>query len=275
MEEIYQAIRNFYKKHYSGISPQWELLTEEVLNEDKERERFDLMQHYIPLQKDFKLFELGSGFGSFLLHMKKKGYDIVGVEPDAECFGVIEKRCRLEGIPNPALQSGGELLPFPTGTFDCIFSFQVIEHVADMDKIILECGRVLKKGGYLYWVVPNYASFWEPHYALLFPNFLGKKAFRLWLRFLKRDTAFLESLNFVTAKALVKKITQNGFSVLDVGKGIFTKRFRDAQMPTWGQTGYLRWVAGVCIKLKINRILASVLNALDMHYPINLTARKL
>jgi SAM-dependent methyltransferase len=43
----------------------------------------------------------------------------------------------------------GRRLPFPKLSFDCIVSFEVIEHVSFLDDWLREIDRVLKRGGYM------------------------------------------------------------------------------------------------------------------------------
>lgn len=45
-------------------------------------------------------------------------------------------------------------LPFDKESFDSLFSSQVLEHIFDHNKVISECHRVLKKGGYFVCSVP-------------------------------------------------------------------------------------------------------------------------
>jgi len=51
-------------------------------------------------------------------------------------------------------------LPLQTGCVDIVFSTQVIEHVPHPQKMMMECGRVLKPGGYLILSGPFY---WPLH----------------------------------------------------------------------------------------------------------------
>lgn len=49
----------------------------------------------------------------------------------------------------------GKTLPFDDQTFDLVTSFQVIEHVADVEPFLLEITRVLKAGGRAVFTTPN------------------------------------------------------------------------------------------------------------------------
>ena len=48
----------------------------------------------------------------------------------------------------------GKILPFQTGFFDSIISSEVFEHVVNIEEIMKELNRVLKKGGYMLLTVP-------------------------------------------------------------------------------------------------------------------------
>jgi SAM-dependent methyltransferase len=54
-----------------------------------------------------------------------------------------------------AVVGAGEQLPFRDGTFDGMYSINVIEHVADVEAVVAEGARVLRPGGVLAAVTPN------------------------------------------------------------------------------------------------------------------------
>lgn len=55
-------------------------------------------------------------------------------------------------------------LPFPDGSFDCIILSEVLEHLAQEKKALLELRRILKKNGTLLITVPNhrFPLLWDP-----------------------------------------------------------------------------------------------------------------
>jgi SAM-dependent methyltransferase len=63
--------------------------------------------------------------------------------------------------PTTDVRGVGEALPFKSGVFDAVFSFNVLEHVRDPFAVAREMVRVLKPGGRLYAVVP----FLQPFHA--------------------------------------------------------------------------------------------------------------
>jgi ubiquinone/menaquinone biosynthesis C-methylase UbiE len=50
----------------------------------------------------------------------------------------------------------GTELPFPDSTFDLVALFDVIEHIEDESKVLVEARRVLKPGGVIFVSVPAY-----------------------------------------------------------------------------------------------------------------------
>ena len=78
----------------------------------------------------------------------------------ARCLGVD---ISTEGA-SPDLLAAGHALPFVHGSFDLVFSSQVLEHVPDDAPVLAECARVLRPGGELVLSVPFYWPLHEePH----------------------------------------------------------------------------------------------------------------
>ena len=57
----------------------------------------------------------------------------------------------------------GENLPYESNSFDFIISFDVLEHVEDVERVINECFRVLKPNGKLLAVFPQFFQPLEAH----------------------------------------------------------------------------------------------------------------
>ncbi len=52
----------------------------------------------------------------------------------------------------------GKTIPFPDGYFDEVHAYDVLEHVEDLDKVLSEVSRVLKKGGKFFITIPAAVS---------------------------------------------------------------------------------------------------------------------
>lgn len=272
--KLTDLISEFYRINYSGVAKDWTCLVSETLDVSKEQERLDILLKHIPLTKSMKILELGSGFGNFLTYMRSQGYNIIGMEPDELCGQIISERLKSLQQNSDYIKGSGESIPLPDNSMDCIVSFQVLEHVQDVEKTLAECARILKSKGYLHLVAPNYGSFWEPHYATVFPMFLGKPIYRLYLKLLGRNLNFLDSLQFITSKKINNSLKDLNFKILDDGKSLFKQRMTFKNMPKWGQTKTLSLIVKTLNLLKINSMIANTLTRLDMHYPINISAQK-
>ncbi len=82
------------------------------------------------------------GIDNSLVHLKS-ALTFTGSENEDNIFYVLSK---------------GEKLPFSDKTFDVILSYDVFEHVDDVEQCMKECKRILKNGGYLILVFPPFYS---------------------------------------------------------------------------------------------------------------------
>lgn len=71
------------------------------------------------------------------------------------------------GAPAHFVCAVGEALPFASERFDAILSFDVFEHVQDLEWVLAECRRVLRPGGRLLAVFPPYWHPTEHHLGLV------------------------------------------------------------------------------------------------------------
>jgi SAM-dependent methyltransferase len=56
--------------------------------------------------------------------------------------------CDIDGDADVCIEPGGRI-PLPRSSADVVLSFQVLEHVADLDAYLAECARLLKPDGHL------------------------------------------------------------------------------------------------------------------------------
>jgi SAM-dependent methyltransferase len=90
-----------------------------------------------------RLLEIGCGNGFFLEEALAQGFaEVHGVEPSAEAAAAAQPHVGPKIVVD-VLRSG----LFPTGSFDVICAFQVLDHLPDPDMALAECHRLLKPGG--------------------------------------------------------------------------------------------------------------------------------
>lgn len=110
-----------------------------------------LMKQY-GLKKGMSILDNGCGRGEFLHAFSYFGMEAVGTD--------ISNYCRNVEIVD--LNKGR--LPFSNNYFDVVFSKSVIEHVTDLEHYMDEMKRVLKKGGLLILMTPD----WETQYKIFY-----------------------------------------------------------------------------------------------------------
>lgn len=100
-----------------------------------------------------KVLEIGTG----------SGYGVDIIAPHTEAFVTIDKH-KVENIESNGTEKAAveyiqmnvpPLEGIPSGKFDFVITFQVIEHIERDDLFLEEIGRVLKPGGKLIVTTPN------------------------------------------------------------------------------------------------------------------------
>lgn len=81
-----------------------------------------------------------------------------GVDPEPRAV----EACRKRGLSRVDC-AAAESLPFPDGSFDAAFLFDVIEHLEDDHAALHEAARVVRPGGSLVLTVPAYMWLWSSH----------------------------------------------------------------------------------------------------------------
>ena len=107
------------------------------------------------LQINSRLLDIGCGTGSFLNFMKKKEFDVFGVENNFKA----RKICHQRGI---AVESSESKLA--TESVDAIFLWHVLEHLPNPEKSLANYRSILKPAGLLVVAAPNFESHDKTHY---------------------------------------------------------------------------------------------------------------
>lgn len=115
-----------------------------------------------------RILEIGGGTGYQAKRLTEDGYVVDSIDiPDSNYAGQLEFSVQ----PYDGLN-----IPFPDGSFDIVFSSNVLEHVLDLPYLQAEMKRVLKPGGVCVHLMPTGAwRFWTnvAHYTELFQRLFG------------------------------------------------------------------------------------------------------
>lgn len=99
-----------------------------------------------PIGADTRVLEVGCGTANYIAALwEATGCRPAGIDPSAEMLAVARGR----GLPIDLRQGRAETLPFADGSFDLIFSVDVIHHLTDRPAFFREAARLLRPGGRL------------------------------------------------------------------------------------------------------------------------------
>nr|WP_320017111.1 class I SAM-dependent methyltransferase [uncultured Desulfobacter sp.] len=119
------------------------------------------------LEKDGKFLDLGCGRGDFLKGFIQCGLNGHGVDQSDKAKDI----CHDASIKQADLAK--ESIPFANDFFDCIFSKSVLEHFYYPENLIKEIHRILKPGGLVITMVPD----WEVVYKMFYDDYTHRKPF--------------------------------------------------------------------------------------------------
>lgn len=132
-----------------------------------------------------RVLDYGCGRGRTVFKLREAGYDAYGVDVDARPIENGRVLARARGLDAEqvlsVLDAEGRAV-HPEHFFDFTTSFQVFEHVQDIDRAARELARITKPGGGGIHVFPPALYPFEGHLMMPFVHWLPKRSrARYWL----------------------------------------------------------------------------------------------
>lgn len=260
-------------------------LAADVLNEEKVHDQVALLCKTLGIGAESlrgkRVLEVGSGFGIFVAVTRTAyGMESFGLEPAASGFDASYQISReivaSYGLDKDVIRNArGEAIPFPDDHFDLLFSSTALEHAEHPERVLDESLRVLKPGGCLHFVFPNYGSFFEGHYALPWIPYLPHFLARLWVRLWGRDPAFVETLQFTHYFRTRRWLAQRAdVELVTLGEEIFEERMQQMALKEWGGLGRVRRALEIADRLRLVPLVTWFCLRTKSFEPIVLTLRK-
>jgi 2-polyprenyl-6-hydroxyphenyl methylase / 3-demethylubiquinone-9 3-methyltransferase len=93
------------------------------------------------------VLDLGCAGGFMAEAMAARGARVIGIDPAADAVEAARRHSRAQGLTIQYDVGVGEALPYDTAGFDAVVCVDVLEHVADLNRVLAEVARVLRPGG--------------------------------------------------------------------------------------------------------------------------------
>jgi len=252
-----------------------------VLDKARYDEFFGKLQRRVGDLGGKRILEIGSGYGMMVVQGRLSyGFDIQGLEPSKQGFEGRYEIAQQLLVDNNLEDScivcaPGEQIPFPDGSFDVVYSFQVLEHVQDPFRVLAESWRVLRPGGILYCDAPNYRTFWEGHYNIPWIPGISKPLAQFYVRLWRRDPSYINHLNFLNQPDMEKWLTKIcGFPIeSDFGLSYWVQRMRNPTFSAYANSRLMKFVR-IGKKLGILPLLARIGEMMKMQDMLLVTIEK-
>jgi 2-polyprenyl-6-hydroxyphenyl methylase / 3-demethylubiquinone-9 3-methyltransferase len=93
------------------------------------------------------VLDLGCAGGFMAEAMAERGAVVTGIDPAAEAIAAARAHAVAHRKSIQYDVGVGEALPYADGSFDAVVCVDVLEHVADLDRVLSEIARVSRPGG--------------------------------------------------------------------------------------------------------------------------------
>ncbi len=194
--------------------------------------RFEFFDRYVSNWQGLKALDVGCGGGFSCEFMAKRGVIVSGIDQSIKCIKAAQAHADMSQLKIDYRYGFAEKLPYENNTFDIVICVDVLEHVADIQKTLLEINRVLKPGGVLFFDTINRTFKSKLVMIWLMENILREiqQGIHDWKKFIKP-----EELTQLMYKAGFSDVAIKGF---DIFRDAFNLNF--AKYREYKETGILK-----------------------------------
>lgn len=106
--------------------------------------------------------------GRTVAWFKKYGFrHASGIDVEQVFVDAANQYAKLNNVNCDFRLGFGEDIPYSSNSFDAVLTYDVLEHVVDVERTMQECWRVLKPGGSMFLVFPTYLQPNEHHLGMV------------------------------------------------------------------------------------------------------------
>ncbi len=250
---LWKKIVEYYEDTYSGVIP------ESYAISDFARHRLESAAvqikrlNSIGVRRNSVCLDAGCGIGTLVTAANLAGYNYYGYEIDSTAKNIAIDMLKANGISPTRIQSAPDASGFGRKKFDFISSFEVVEHVADLNDYLKRLRKLIKKEGRLFIETPNYNIPYEPHFYIFFLP--GPTIWKWWCCQLSGRTnrRFFDELRFVTPKTVERALGGAGFEFENLGLSEWSHQLTSNEI--YGRSVYIQFISKITRTLKIGDFL--------------------
>jgi 2-polyprenyl-3-methyl-5-hydroxy-6-metoxy-1,4-benzoquinol methylase len=119
--------------------------------------RYPIPPFPLPAGEARPLLDLGCNWGRWTIAAARAGYRPTGIDRGKKAVRAARRVAEQLGVDAEYVLGDVRELPFPDGSFDAVFSYSVLQHLAkdDVRAVVAEIRRVLRPGGIAWIEMPN------------------------------------------------------------------------------------------------------------------------
>lgn len=151
-----REIQHFWTRHVNAERILGKEVTRHARGDDAyfadlENQRYRSHRHLLPwiraMQPGRSVLEIGCGVGLDTYAMAKHGLNVTSVDLTEVGVGTARNRFRRHRLAGSFAVADAGCLPFPTNSYDYVYSFGVLHHAADTAATVDQVHRVLRPNG--------------------------------------------------------------------------------------------------------------------------------
>ncbi len=171
---------------------------------DGQQRRLKMVADSVHLQ-DAVIIDIGSGVGTYMNQFGQYSERVFGIDRVPKYARESNKQA------GRAVEGCAENLPFKKNSFGISFLHEVIDHVVDDRRVVVEAVRVVRPGGHIVIFAPNKDYFFETHGITI-----GGRYFRNNIPFLNKLPTKVRDQVGPQARAYTEGQIMNLFDGLDI-----------------------------------------------------------
>ena len=209
------TIRTVYSSRDGWSKKRVELRTNQVMDA-VDRRRLDLKTWLNPgLNAGGRFLDLGCGAGMLVAAAGAEGFEGMGIDVSMEWLVVARKLIEEWGSKPVLAAAMAECLPLEDGGLDNVISLDVIEHVGDMERYMVEIARVTRDNGAVLVTTPNrYSLTPEPHVFVWGVGLVPRRFQKSYVEWVSgKSYEYTKLLSFVEISSLFKRSLGSDYSI--------------------------------------------------------------